>query len=169
MSPGAWQGVGAGATPRGKDGDPTNLRDLAAARQNVALVGAACAHALKPMERLVLQAYIDAADAQGAPIGLPGVCWPADAAVAAFLGTSIFTVRRARHVLEQQGHIEVQHVEAGGRLPDGSLTTFGAVVVTVLGMVPSASGGGNPGRSPQRGNVMLGSHCQLMCALPLAA
>jgi len=148
---------------------PTSVREGLALRQNLALVGAACAHELRPMERLVLSAYIDAADAQGAPIGLPGVCWPADSAVAAFLGTSVFTVRRARIELEQQAFIEVQHVAAGGELPDGSSTPHGAVVVTVLGMVPGTSGGENPGRSPQRGSVMIRSHCPLMCALPLAA
>jgi hypothetical protein len=149
---------------------PTSVREGIAERQNLALVRAASAHELRPMERLVLAAYIDAADAQGARIGRPGVCWPKDSLVAAFLGTSVFTVRRARHELEQQGHIEVQHVEAGGTLPDGTVTTFGAVVVTVLGMVSGTSGGGgNPGRSPQRGSVMIRSHCPLMCALPLAA
>lgn len=39
---------------------PPMLRDGAAERQNAALIGAASVHGLKPMERLVLLAYVDA-------------------------------------------------------------------------------------------------------------
>jgi hypothetical protein len=159
MSPGAWQGVGAGATPRGEEVGKSSLRELDPRRQNQASVLAA--HQLTPMERLVLLAYVDAQ-------GVHGSCWPADSQVAAFLGTTVLTVRRARRALAKQAFIEVQHVAPLHRLPNGKPSPHGAIVVTVLGMVPGSSDVGTR-RSAAKRQCVTCTHRPSPAPLRLAA
>lgn len=90
--------------------------------------------ALRDRERLLLQAYMHFERLHGAKVGQPGVCWPTDTEVGAYLGRSPATIRRSRGVLSSMATpwIALRYVAPFGRLPDGTMSAHGANVVMLL-------------------------------------
>lgn len=88
--------------------------------------------ALRDREWMLMQAYIHFERLHGARVGQPGVCWPTDAEVAAYLRRSPETVRRSRAGLLQAAFITLRYVPPFGRLPNGTTSAHGANVIVLL-------------------------------------
>jgi hypothetical protein len=95
-------------------------------------------------ERVLLQAYLHFEPQHGGACGQPGVCWPTDAELGAFLGRSDVTIRRGRRTLAAPGigvepFIRVRYVPPFSRLPNGEQAWHGANVVTLLELASPAA------------------------------
>lgn len=90
--------------------------------------------ALRDRERMLLQAYMHFGREHGARIDQPGVSWPTDAEVAAYLGRSAATIRRSRSVLATMPApwIALRYVPPFGALPNGETSLHGVNVVMLL-------------------------------------
>lgn len=99
-------------------------------------VGAAEAaiRALAPRERRVLGAYIHFAKSRPRAPSEIASTWVTDLEVAEHLGVSPSTVQRARRRLQASPapFVAVLRVPPSGRLPDGTTTMHGALVVMLL-------------------------------------
>ena len=78
---------------------------------------------LADRERLVLHAYLHFEPEHGGACGQPGVCWPTDGELGAYLGRSDVTTRRARRWLAKPGDgiapfIAVRYVPPFHKLPE---------------------------------------------------
>ncbi len=116
-----------------------NANDLVMA---TARIEAALRHSeLADRERLVLHAYVRYEPLHGGACGKPGLCWPTDAELGAYLGRSDLTIRRARRALSAGASpiIAVEHVRPFGRLPNGVTTFHGANVIRLLDITGDAA------------------------------
>jgi hypothetical protein len=100
-------------------------------------------------ERVLLGAYLHFEALHGARCGHPGVCWPTDAEVGAYLGKSEVTIRRARRSLSEPrigapSHIAVRYVGPFGKLPDGTTSLHGSNVVTLQAVGAAGAGDAGP-------------------------
>lgn len=88
-------------------------------------------------ERLVLHAYHHYEAMHGGACGKPGLCWPTDGELGAYLGRSDITTRRARRWLAGPPDgvppfIAVTYVPPFHKLPNGQTSAHGANVITLL-------------------------------------
>lgn len=95
-------------------------------------------------ERVTLAGYLHFEARQGGACGAPGLCWPSDAELGAYLGRSEISVRRARKCLSDPKRlggplVRVTYVRPFGRLPDGSVAMHGANVVKLAIASPAAT------------------------------
>jgi hypothetical protein len=111
-----------------------------------ARIEAAMRHSeLADRERLMLHAYVHFEALHGGACGVPGVCWPTDGELGAYLGRSDITIRRARRRLADPGvigsapFIAIRYVGPFGKLPNGETTWHGANVVTLLEIATPAA------------------------------
>ncbi len=110
-----------------------------------ARIEAAMRHSeLADRERLMLHAYVHFEALHGGASGTPGVCWPTDGELGAYLGRSDITVRRARRRLADPGmgiapFIAVRYVGPFGKLPNGETSWHGVNVVTLLEIATPAA------------------------------
>lgn len=92
---------------------------------------------LADRERLVLHAYHHFEAMHGGACGKPGLCWPTDGELGAYLGRSDITTRRARRWLAAPGEglapfIAVTYVPPFHKLPNGQTSAHGANVIALL-------------------------------------
>jgi len=122
---------------------PKNPNLLAA---RTAQIEATLRHAeLADRERLVLHAYLHFEALHGGACGQPGVCWPSDGELGAYLGRSDITTRRARRWLAAPPDgippfLAVRYVPPFHKLPSGETTGHGRNVITLLEIAREASG-----------------------------
>lgn len=94
-------------------------------------------------ERVVLAAYVHFEEEHGARFGHPGLCWPSDGEVSAYLGRGEQSVRRARRALTAPraggALLSVRYVPPFGKLPSGQESAHGANVFTLRGYASPAA------------------------------
>lgn len=96
-------------------------------------------------ERVVLAAYVHFEGEHGGRFGHPGLCWPSDGDVAAYLGRGEQSVRRARRALTRAraggAVLAVRYVPPFGKLPSGEESPHGCNVFTLRGYAAPAHAG----------------------------
>lgn len=94
-------------------------------------------------ERVVLAAYVHFETLHGGRFGQPGLCWPSDGEVAAYLGRGEQSVRRARRALTAPraggAVLSVRYVPPFGKLPSGEESAHGANVFALRGYAAPAA------------------------------